>query len=266
MLKTTFDPMNETPLMKALFYGAAGAGKTHLAASYRGKVLYVLTEPQGKSTLANTARLGTWNPENQVYECYSWSSWLDFINHVNDEFLSGFDLLVVDTIDHLDDYNTAAIAAASKKEAIEQIGDYGASRSAAISRLHQFVVNWIAKIPVNCLVLAHQVIREVEENDVTKKEVTIRIFGKATEILAQKFNLIGHLSRTETNGKIYRSVKFRGSSAFTLKDHPALDNIETDLNEIVTKFMNWYGPGTAKPPVSEPDHKPTAKAVAKVKK
>ena len=148
MLKTTFDPAIEVPFLKAIIYGAAGAGKTHLASGFKGKILYLLTEPQGRSTVANCAKMGNWNPENVIIEIYSWQDWLNFLHKVTDEDLQGFDLIVLDTIDHLDDYNCQSIATSAKKEAIEQISDYGASRAAAISRLHQFVVSFIAVAPL----------------------------------------------------------------------------------------------------------------------
>lgn len=240
-MNTEFNPAEEKPVVKALAYGPAGSGKTHMAASFSGKTFYILTEPQGKTTLANVHLEGKWNPANVVKIITSWDDWLKFVQSITLADLKGFDLVVLDTIDHLDDYSCQHLAASKKMETVEQISDYGASRSAAIRRLHTWVVEWLQRLPVPVLVLAHQTIRESEENGIARVEISVRIFGKATELLCQKFNLVGHLTKQEANGQVTRRIKFRGNSSTLLKDHPALANIEdADMNVIIDKINKFY--------------------------
>lgn len=233
------------PKLKVLIYGAPGSGKTHFAINApKVKVLHVLTEKQGEATIGIVDRNGGMNADSESITVTDMADLYAKMRVIRDN-IAAWNVIVVDTIDDIEDMIGRDIAKAKNGRSIEEVDEFNRSRGTRDAML-QGVINFFRDIEIHVIVLAHVQERNVEKKTQQGKDITTyiepRLVGKhAVSVTMQKFNAVGLLTKHHTPDGDKRAIRFRGTSNQALKDLPYFADVEeANLETLLKKHQDFY--------------------------
>lgn len=231
--------------MKIMIIAKPGIGKTHFGLNApHVKVLHVLTEKQGESTVGIVARNGGMHPESEsvtienLADLYAKMPIIAANCHK-------FHVVELDTADDVEESIGRSIAKEKGGRSIEEIDEFNRSRGTR-DTMFQEVINFFRDLPVHVIVFVHLRDRVVESGKGKEKSTATytepRFAGKdAVPTTMQKFNAVGIMTKAHTPDGEKRMIRFRGPSTLSLKDLPYLDDVmPADLEKILKAHQDFY--------------------------
>jgi hypothetical protein len=205
--------------LKALIYGKSGSGKTRLAVANKIpginkglKTLILLLENQGKVTINEVKESKFLHDETRVLSIKSVRDLQDIILYLKKED-HGFELIVLDTVDEIQEMMKREFYKSSKKK-----GKYILTQQEwqdLIAKVKAIVASF-RDIDIHFIGLVHLTETFSEDNGYSRFPA---FSGKnAPDLISGLVNITGCIHKTITDtGKIIRQIKFEGDTTYLTK-------------------------------------------------